>query len=237
MPTFTSHASRMASSLPLIAGMALLHVSPAALAAAVSTPFGTISGDLTVHTELQSNDSGTDRTFALTAENVIVGAGGWSFSAPLNLQADYSVNGVNIGNNFIGRLQVGALPSLTALPETQWGEVNVTVEGSYATTGFGNIFLNPDFSQPGVASLKGTGTFSITKTLSELQASSSNTLLYWQGSYPYGYLSNGQVVTTSSVVFNVSSVRVSQAVMVPEPSSMALMALGLAGMVVIRRRT
>lgn len=228
--------SRIALSGPLVALIGMFAAPAGALAAEVSTPFGTISGDLTVHAVLQSGASFTDRTVALTAETVSVNADGWSFSAPLNIQEDYSVNGINVGNNFFGNLGVSTLPSLASLPGVQWGEVMVTVEGSYATTGFGNIFLNPDFSQPGFASFKGAGTFSITKTLAELQAADGNVILRWQGSYPYGYRSDGVVTTTSSVAFNVASVRVSQSVMVPEPSSMALMALGLVGIAAVVRR-
>lgn len=232
MPALSAPLSFSFCRLARLSGAALmvgcLWGPAVAFAEDVVTPFGTVSGTLDLRNELGAGlkpvtlttINPVDRRFASAEDS-------WTFAVPYEPLPDYyagrfSSNGYAVG----GRVSVTGLPTLTPLEGVQAGEVRVTVEGTYATTGEGYLVFNPVQGQQS-AELRGTGQFSFTRTWAELDAL-GGLLVSWEGAYPYLSGSDGSPAISSSVSVQLTGLKVSQSVtVVPEPSSWMLMGFGL----------
>lgn len=229
--------SRVRSVVGRVSAVTLLTLGALApcwsVAAEVTTPFGVLGGDLSLMASLQAPSGGASQNLVipLTGGTVTTTGGAWAFDAPLALTDSYG----GASQHYIasGSLSLAGLPALTPIPGVALGDVMITVVGSYANTGVGYVYFNGASSEP----LYGSGTFSITRSLAEIQAQAygSRSIVRWYGSYEPSYASGS--FAPSSVQVSLSGIRVSQSVtVVPEPTSMALMALGLVGVAAVVRR-
>lgn len=201
---------------------------PQLASAAVVTPFGAVEGSLGLNVSLSNDRQQYALSLDLNADNVVVTDQAWSAVLPVSVQDTYGGGFNPNGYSYSGGVSVSGLPVLKTNAGVSADSLKLTFEGTYVTTGAAFVIFNPDFSQPGsYESLVGTGTFSVSAFVPSAAALPVFSL-NWVGAYPYVQGSNGTAAVNSTASVTLTKITLSQSVTaVPEPSSWALMGLGL----------